>query len=131
MGATAYVQQHAAQLDQMKDQIHILNFDGIGVDGDLRLIAPRRLKGEMAQWIETSCIELKLPLSRFNLIGALYDHLPFIERGLDAVTLVAIGKASRSIHTAQDSIDKLQVRGFDQAGRVALKIIANVIARSA
>jgi hypothetical protein len=123
MGSTAYVQQHAAQLDRASDRIHILNFDGIGVDGDLRLIVPRRAKIGLRQWIETACQELKLPLGRFNLAGALYDHMPFAEQGLDAVTLVAIGKASQSIHTAQDSIDKLHVRGFDQAGRVALNVI--------
>jgi hypothetical protein len=130
MGSTAYVQQHAAQLDHEADRIHILNFDGIGVDGDLRLISPRRVKIGLRQWIETACRDLKLPLSRFNLIGALYDHMPFAEHGLDAVTLVAIGPASRSIHTAQDSIDKLHVRGFDQAGRAALSIL-NVIASEA
>lgn len=123
MGSTAYVKRHAAQLDQEADRIHILNFDGIGVDGDLRLISPRRAKIGLSQWIESACRELKLPLGRFNLIGALYDHMPFAEHGLDAITLVAIGKASRSIHTAQDSIDKLHVRGFDQAGRLALGVI--------
>jgi hypothetical protein len=128
MGSTAYAQQHAAQFDREADRIHILNFDGVGVDGDLRLIAPRRVKIGLSRWIETACQELKLPLGRFNLIGALYDHMPFAEFGLDAVTLVAIGPASRSIHTAQDSIDKLHMRGFDQAGRVALKVIEKIIA---
>lgn len=123
MGSTAYVQQHAAQLERDAERIHILNFDGIGVEGELRLIAPRPVKIGLSRWIETACQELKLPLGRFNLIGALYDHMPFAECGLDAVTLVAIGHASRSIHTAQDSIDKLHVRGFDQAGRVALSVI--------
>jgi hypothetical protein len=126
MGSTAYVQQHAARLDRDAERIHILNFDGIGVDGDLRLIAPRRVKIGLAQWIEAACRELNLPLGKFNLVGALYDHMPFADHGLDAVTLVAIGKASRSIHTAQDSIDKLHVRGFDQAGRVALSVIKRI-----
>jgi len=64
-----------------------------------------------------------LPLKRFRFVGALFDHVPFAQHGFDAVTLMAIGRASRSVHTPDDSIDKLHRRGFDQAGRVALKVI--------
>ena len=110
------------------DRIHFLNFDGIGVNGGLRLIAPRRAMIGLARWLETACRELDLPLGKFNLIGALYDHLPFAQRGWDAVSLISIGQASQSIHTTKDSIDKLHVRGFDQTGRVVLKLIENVIA---
>jgi hypothetical protein len=53
----------------------------------------------------------------------MFDHMPFAQRGFDAVTLMAIGPASRSVHTPGDSIDKLHVRGFDQAGQVTLRVI--------
>jgi hypothetical protein len=31
------------------------------------------------------------------------------------------------VHTPADSIDKLHVRGFDQAGRVVLRVIEEII----
>ncbi len=124
MGSAAYVQLHAEQLDHEAGYTHVLNFDGIGVDGDLRWIGRG---GELSDRIQQTCRDLNLKLGRFNMLGALYDHLPFADRGLDAVSLIAISPASRSLHTPKDSIDKLQVRGFDQAGRVALRVIERII----
>jgi Peptidase family M28 len=123
MGSAAYVQLHAEQLDREAGRTHVLNFDGIGVDGDLRWIGRG---GELSDRIQQTCRDLNLKLGRFNMLGALYDHLPFADRGLDAVSLIAISPASRSIHTPKDSIDKLHVRGFDQAGRVALRVIERI-----
>ncbi|HZY44783.1 MAG TPA: M28 family peptidase [Anaerolineae bacterium] len=123
MGSAAYVKLHARQLGREASRVHVLNFDGIGVDGDLRWIGRG---SKLSDLIQQTCRDLNLKLSRFNIHGALYDHLSFADHGLDAVSLIAIGPASRSIHTLQDSIDKLHVRGFDQAGRVALKVIENL-----
>lgn len=123
MGSAAYVQRHAGQLDREASHAHVLNFDGIGVDGDLRWIGQ---EGELSDLIRQACRDLNLKLGRFNMLGAVYDHLPFADRGLDAVSLIAVSPASRSIHTPRDSSDKLHVRGFDQAGRVALKVIENL-----
>jgi len=66
---------------------------------------------------------LGIPLRRFSLVGMLFDHMPFARHGFDAVTLIAIGRATLSIHTAADSADRLQVRGFERAGRVAGRVI--------
>jgi hypothetical protein len=57
----------------------------------------------------------------------MFDHVPFAQRGLDAVSLAVIGKATRAVHTPGDSADKLHVRGFDQAGQVALRVIEKMV----
>ena len=77
--------------------------------------------------VQSACAELQLPLRRFGFVGALFDHIPFAQRGFDAVSLIAVGQASRSIHTPSDTIERLHVRGFDQAGRVALRVIEQII----
>ena len=77
--------------------------------------------------VQSACAEFDLPLKRFGFVGALFDHIPFAQRGFDAISLIAVGRASRSVHTPADAIDKLHVRGFDQAGRVALHVIAKLI----
>jgi len=53
----------------------------------------------------------------------MFDHVPFTEGGYDAVSLIAIGRASWSIHTSQDTANNLHIRGFDQAGRLAIRVI--------
>jgi hypothetical protein len=130
MGVLAYVKDGGVALRKQAGTggLHVLNFDGIGVHGDLYLVAPRRRAvpekhPSLPDAIRDSCAQLGLKLGGFNLPGALFDHIPFAEAGFDAVSLITIGKASRYIHSPGDSADKLDPRGFDQAGRVALKVI--------
>ena len=120
MGATAFVQAHERQL-RRPSRLHILNFDGIGIDGDLYWTG--RSAARLMRHVQQACHDLRLPLRHFRFVGAMFDHMPFAQRGFDAVTLMAIGPASRSVHTPGDSIDKLHVRGFDQAGQVTLRVI--------
>jgi Zn-dependent M28 family amino/carboxypeptidase len=119
MGATAYVKQHAAQLGHERPLV--LNFDGVGIDGELQWVGVA--SSELAQLIQSGAHEENVSIKRFRFIGALFDHIPFAQRGLDAVSLIAVGRASRSIHTAHDTIDQLHERGFNQAGQVALRIV--------
>jgi hypothetical protein len=134
MGSVAYVTAHAAMLhgQDQNGGLYVLNFDGIGVDGDLYYVGRSHRSqnddkiGLLAR-VENACAELDLPLRRFGFVGALFDHVPFAQHGFDAISLIAVGPASRSVHTPADSIDKLHVRGFDQAGRVALRVIETLI----
>ncbi len=59
------------------------------------------------------------------------ERLPadLAQRGLDAISIIAVGRASRSIHTPHDTIERLHVRGFEQAGRVALSVIGRLVKR--
>ena len=126
MGAAAYVRRHATVLRQQADAggLHILNFDGVGVDGDLFYDPHGRTHpGRLASLVQEAGAELRLPLRRFWPMGVLLDHLPFAWHDFDAVTLLAIGRATLSVHTPADSVDKLHVHGFEQAGRVAWRVI--------
>ncbi|MBI5563831.1 MAG: M28 family peptidase [Chloroflexi bacterium] len=125
MGTTAYVKRHVAQL-QREDAL-VLNFDGVGVDGELQRVGAASSK--LSQLIQSAAREKNIPIRRFRFIGALFDHIPFAQQGLDAVSLIAVGRASRSIHTSHDSINQLHVRGFEQAGRVALRVIGQLVDR--
>jgi len=130
MGALAYVQRHETELRRLDrlGHVYVLNFDGVGVDGTLRWVG----KGERAAsssepcllcLVRQACKELGCKIRRFNLPGALYDHLPFAAIGLHAGTLVAVSRASLGVHTRRDSADQLALAGFEQAGQVTLKVI--------
>ncbi len=134
MGSVAYVAAHAQYLRRQAKLggLCVLNFDGIGVDGDLYYVgnSPHLNKDttiDLLEHVRRACHELHLPLKRFGVVGALFDHMPFAQRGFDAISLIAVGAASRSVHTPQDSIDKLHRRGFEQAGQVALRVIEQLI----
>lgn len=134
MGLMAYVTAYEARLREQTERggLYVLNFDGIGVDGDLYFVggSRQRQNGDrinLLTCVQDACTELHLPLKRFGFIGALFDHIPFAQRGFDALSLITVGRASRSVHTPQDSIDQLHLRGFDQAGQVALHVIERMI----
>lgn len=126
LGAAAYLKQNASRLRQhtRSGGLTILNFDGVGVDGSLYYTdAPARSPGRLVNLLREACGELGIPVRKYSLPGALFDHMPFAQRGFDAVSLTAIGRATRFVHTPGDSADKLDARGFEQAGRVALRVI--------
>ncbi len=134
MGSVAYAIEHEALLREQDHSgvLYILNFDGVGIDGELYYVGHSRPLSNSARisllaHVQRACAELNLPLKRFGFIGALFDHIPFAQRGFDAISLVVVGRASRSVHTPADAVDQLHVRGFDQAGRVALRVIEDLI----
>ncbi len=125
VGATAYVlaeQQAGRWPAGAANSVSVLNFDGIGTAGHLAVVgggAGSRL-GEL---VRACCVDLQLPLGRLPLIGAMFDHIPFAEAGCEALSLVTVSAAGRSVHTPADTADKLHVEGFRQAGEVALAVI--------
>jgi Peptidase family M28 len=120
MGALFHVRQRKAALKMQN--LKVLNFDGIGTDGRLSLIGVQADQALVAM-IETAAEEAAIPLSRFNIIGALYDHIPFAQQELDAVTLVTVGTDGFGVHTRADYTDKLSLFGFDRAGKIALRVL--------
>ena len=134
-GALAYVRQNNSYLNRQAKRggLHILNFDGIGGEGKLYMVGSDRDQahgtgGELYRLVRQSGKELGISMGRFSLPGAMFDHVPFAEAGFDAISIIGIGKDSLSVHTANDSPVKLHERGFDQAGRLALKVIENLSA---
>jgi hypothetical protein len=127
MGAVAFVRAGEERLrHESQAGLTILNFDGIGVDGELQWVGAA--SSRLANLILQSSRDLQINLRRFRWIGALFDHVPFAQHGFDAVSLITVGRASRSVHRSADAIGKLHVRGFDRAGRVTLAVIQKMIA---
>ena len=51
------------------------------------------------------------------------DHIPFVNQGLDAVSLCCVSKKSRMIHTPKDTLELLEEKGLEEV----LNLIKNMI----
>jgi hypothetical protein len=134
-GAFAFVRRNEDRLRRQAESggLCILNLDGPGVDGKLYMVGEENSRlasnaspasyANLAGLVRAACSELQIPLGKFSLPGAMFDHTPFARCGFDAVSLMAVGRASWAVHTPGDSTDKLHVRGFEQVGRVAWRVI--------
>ena len=129
-GAHAYLQHNQEKLQRMAAGagLQVLNFDGIGVDGKLHLVGSGTKENQaggigLSHLVRQCGLELGIPIGGFRLPGALFDHIPFTEAGLDAISVIGIGKDSLSVHTRGDSAEKLCVGGFEKAGRLAIRVI--------
>ncbi len=98
----------------------VLNFDGIGTAGRLALVSGG---GGLEAAVRSACRQLNFPVGRLPLVGAQFDHLPFADAGIDAVSLVTAGWAALRVHTPNDNTAQLNVEGFRQGGAVALKVL--------
>jgi hypothetical protein len=134
MGAVAYVQRHEKELRRWatSGRLYVLNLEGVGVDGSLRWVGKSERAASTSNYclkylVRQASIELGYEIKSFHLPGALYDHLPFAGLGLDTGTLMAVSRASLGVHTRRDSADQLDLRGFERAGQVALKVIRALI----
>ena len=121
LGSTAYVQNAAPEALRGAT---VLNFDGIGTAGRLAMVGGRG--GELEQAVRAACRDQHILLGRLPLVGAQFDHLPFTAAGVDALSLVSVGRAALRVHTPQDDTSQLAVEGFRQAGQVALRVIKSL-----
>lgn len=127
LGAIHHVHKNQDQFGDWLNQgnyIHILNFDGVGTAGKLYCANSDGFSSSLWYEVQAASHELKIPIGKFLMPGALFDHVPFAQ--LDALSLLTVSKDSWAVHTAHDSADKLHPRGFEQAGRVALKVIESL-----
>jgi Zn-dependent M28 family amino/carboxypeptidase len=129
-GALAYIKENKSELRQQAGGggLHILNFDGIGVEGKIYLVGggnrfSRPPNENLNVLVQKSAEEMDIPVGRFTLPGALFDHIPFAQAGFDALSVIGIGKSSWFVHSGNDSPEKLHVDGFNQAGRLAIRVI--------
>ena len=118
LGSIAYVQNTGVAALRGTT---VLNFDGIGTDGRLAVVGGGA--GPLGQKVRAACDALQIPLGRLPLVGAQFDHLPFADIGVDALSLVSLSRAALSVHTLNDDVSKLDLEGFRQAGEVALKVV--------
>jgi hypothetical protein len=133
MGASAFVRTNKDKLRHEAEAggLYILNFDGPGVDGKLvlageRICRPCDMKPILADLIREAGYESGMQVGRFLFLGAMFDHAPFARCGFDAVSLLAIGQDSWAVHTSNDSVDKLNMLGFERAGQVTLRVIERI-----
>ena len=99
----------------------ILNVDGIGTSGRLAIAGGG--SGGLAQAVAEAARAQQIPLGRLLPIGAQFDHLPFADAGLDALTLATTGTDALSVHTPADNVTRLDEDGFRRAGLVALEVV--------
>jgi Zn-dependent M28 family amino/carboxypeptidase len=123
LGASAYVRaaQSGGGWPSPRD-VQVFNFDGVGGDGPLAYVGGPA--APLAQSVRAACADLNLPLRRLPLVGALFDHLPFADAGLDALSLVTTGASARAVHTPADTPNRLSLAGFSQAWSVVQHVLA-------
>jgi len=121
MGAAAFAAHYAAQMQA--ERAVVLNFDGVGVEGRLHISGSAPSLRSALRRAARTC---GVPVRDFSMPGVLFDHMPLGRAGLDAVTLLAIGPATWSVHTPRDTAAKLHPRGFAEAGAVALSLIEHL-----
>lgn len=123
MGALHHVQRHLAELHRDEQRLTVLNFDGVGVEGQLHWAGPLKLGARLS----AAARDLRIWLRPFRFPGLLFDHMPFVTYGVNAATLLVMGPASWQVHTPRDSADQLQAKGFEQAAQVALRVIEQTV----
>lgn len=123
LGAWSYGKSHAAELSS--DKPYVLNLDGVGIGGRLRL------KGKFGLELAGKILQLAkrrgIPLKRcYSLPGVLMDHLPFAWGGLEAISLFCLSRKSLHIHTPKDRPDLLEERGMREVGELVLAFVQEV-----
>lgn len=112
MGAYAFLNTHRDEINPERD--FILNFDGIGIKGRLRLFS--KIKG-LPKALN------KLP-SWPTFAGLMMDHIPFRSQGFKAVTLACVStKEAFKIHTHKDTVDIISQEGIEEAGIIVREVI--------
>jgi hypothetical protein len=128
MGAIFHVQNNQQKFRDWIAQAHfiyVLNFDGIGTDGKLYCAESEGYASPLWDGTLMAARDLEIPLAKFLMPGALFDHIPFSNYPdpINALSLLTVGKDSWVVHTTRDTANKLHPHGFELAGRVALKVI--------
>ncbi len=95
---------------------------GAGPTGNQTATAARAV--ELAKAAAADAGVTAKTLSR--IVGGEADHIPLLEAGLSAVTLMFHGDYSRKVHTAGDAPDLLREQHMATAGRILLAAIARL-----
>ena len=116
MGAVAFMRAEEEHLQRESQAgLYILNFDGVGVDGELQWVGAASTR--LAELILQSSQELHLQIRRFRLIGALFDHVPLARRGFDAVSLSqSVARAGRCTGPLMQSGNYTRAASIKPAG---------------
>jgi len=118
LGAYAFFQNHEKEL-KGKESL-LLNLDGVGLKGGVRVVSGSGIlsagsKGKLYFYIKRTSQKIGIKTSSFDILpGLMMDHIPFINHGLDTVSLCSVAKESLVIHTKNDSIKFLDEKSLEE-----------------
>jgi hypothetical protein len=129
-GGIHYVQETLRERPEWRDALH-LNFEGVGegrrlwlATGSGPLKTTSGAPDRAVELADRACREVgSAPKRLSRLIGGEADHIPMIEAGLSAVTIMFSGPNSKRVHTSGDRPDLLRLDGMDLAGRITLAAV--------
>ena len=127
LGAWSYMKAHQGEFSPKTT--YVVNLDGVGIEGRLMLTGKGR--SELTTRLLALARARHIPLRRcFSPPGVLMDHMPFLWRGLKAVSLFTLSFKSLRIHTAKDTSDLLERGGLEETGELVLALIQQIDRRS-
>ncbi len=113
----------------------VLILDMIG-DRDLSVTLPRNASPELLSRVFAAAAA-EGARDRFSLMpgGLLDDHVPFLEAGFPALTIIDFHYGSAPglndyWHTSKDTLDRLSADSLGLVGRVALRVLNDLVACS-
>jgi hypothetical protein len=126
LGALDLARRFRERLDP--DRVWILNLDGLGAPGALRCVEGARMfrapHSRFARLLRQTAGRLSIPLRPMRLLpGFLLDHIPFSRQGFQATSLITVSGRSRHIHTPEDTIDRVDPEGLQEAGALITAVL--------
>jgi len=130
LGAFAYLNSHYKEINKKKS--FFLNLDGIGITGKLRIVGGSSILSpthgkKLYSSIKKTSQQLGIKISPFIILpGFMMDHIPFVNQGLDSVSLCCIAKKSRMIHTEKDTVELIEEKGLEEVSNLIKSLIKNL-----
>jgi hypothetical protein len=116
LGSQEFVRRHSEAKD-----LQVVNLDGIGLAGGLRVFGGR---GELGLALRDAARGAGVALSPAVLWpGLLMDHVALVRGGVAAASLGCVGGASARIHSASDTPDLVELEGLREAAAVLLTLL--------
>lgn len=117
LGSTWLAGRAKTSLDPQRTWI--LNLDGVGVRGSLRIMEGARMlslpRSRFARLLQQTATRLDISAKPSRMPpGFLLDHIPFSRAGFTATSLVGVSKKIRHVHTPQDTLDLLEPEGLEE-----------------
>lgn len=119
-GATRYVEQHAAEMDEIR---FLLNLDSAGMPGrkGLKVNGWPELEPHLERWAEEMAAEV--PVGQRT--SAYSDHYPFLKAGVPTAMMGDPDAANTGRgygHSAYDTVDKVALADMREAAAVAARL---------
>jgi len=122
-------------LDDMlgtKERLLVLNLDGVGARGRALLTAesgliPKGKNREMIELVSRAAQQAGADLKVLKVVvGGEADHIPFLNAGVQAVSLAHFSKDTLGVHTDQDTVDKVDAGKLAEAHEIILSVLTQL-----